>query len=162
MEQTFPSVWHAVSVQLPVFIAPPSSPAASGSQGSVLELTEAAVPSLFGDETRRRFAGGFSRCERDRGLGFVRYAGRFSNIRGMAPTRSLGFSRCRSTDCPLILNSSARIMSVVSKCFSHTRTAFDSKLKAPVSCRGMARFHLSRCSRSLGRQNSEAFSVQLR
>lgn len=23
MEQTFPSVWHAVSVQLPVFIAPP-------------------------------------------------------------------------------------------------------------------------------------------
>lgn len=113
---------------------------------------------LCSDGFLRIFAGRFTLSVRGRGFGLLKYAGRPSNILGTAPGLSFSFSRCSDTDSPLTTNSSVRIISVGSKCFSQTRTCLESKLNPPLSCRGIARFHISRCSASLGRQNSEAFS----
>lgn len=77
--------------------------------------TVAPVKSLLDDDNRRRWAGWllfFTLYDRDRVFGFVIYTGRFSNIWGMAPTWSLGFSHWRTRDRPHIMNPAARIISV--------------------------------------------------
>lgn len=113
------------------------------------------------DDSRGRLHGGRIVDEGDRGLRFVRYEGSPSKILGIASAFSVGLSVFRDTESPLMLKSYAVTMSKASKRFAHERVYFDSKLKSPLSCRGMARFPFSCCCLSNGKENNDTFLVPL-